>query len=236
MLPQTRLIRESLIKKPLGRQIELLRDAYAGLEGYCVACGPSATSIYSHKHKQLAKDRVTFTIKQAISILPDCDFHLFNIIHLDKWSYSSQHPITVSTYNSRIHPTSDIEIEAKITRWLSQSCEWNEWTFDKTLTRPWGPGILMELGIYLWKHIGLKKVYIIGWDLGPVLDNNTIGHFYGSTKTKMEKGELQSLIEGSQSMYEWLRSVDVELVLVSDRSLLSKSIPRCYDPFFKLHC
>jgi hypothetical protein len=47
--------------------------------------------------------------------------------------------------------------------------------------RPWGPGIVYELAIYLAVHLGVGELGFVGWDIGNPGGNNV--HFYDDDRS-----------------------------------------------------
>jgi len=60
---------------------------------------------------------------------------------------------------------------------LAASLKYEKYLLTRSLNRPFGPGIMHELGIYLPLLLGCKEINIIGWDLGEP-NNNEIKRFY----------------------------------------------------------
>jgi hypothetical protein len=210
-----------------------LEGRHAGKEGYCVSCGPSAGALSPQQHAQLSRGRVVVAVKQAIKLVPHANFHLYNMSHAEKWNYQGHRPTTMSLrFTPHKHIPADIETTMRLAnytrdKWLVRTQDWDKWTFDKTEERAWGPGIMLELGIYLFVHLGLTTVYVSGWDCTRSY-NQVMPHFYGQHPKAqvVDQEEIDALIEGSRGMYQWMLSRGCQLVLVSNQSELWPGIPR----------
>ena len=57
--------------------------------------------------------------------------------------------------------------------------DYSKWNLDKEYERPWGIGIMFEIGLHLPIHLGCKRLLIIGFDM------NSKGkyHFYRNDNT-----------------------------------------------------
>jgi hypothetical protein len=107
---------------------------------------------------------------------------------------------------------------------LCENYEFERGTFDKMLERPCGPSITMETVIYMAVHLGVKNIYAIGWDTGT----NIGEHFYKDAThlTSNRNFEYEMVQNGSGPLYNWLKTRDINLHLVSEVSALSSEIPR----------
>lgn len=60
---------------------------------------------------------------------------------------------------------------------LSATEDYASNTIDKTgIMRPWGPGIILEMVLYVLMHMGIKDITTIGWDIAG--DGGTNQHYY----------------------------------------------------------
>ncbi|MCC5830659.1 MAG: hypothetical protein JJU36_14530 [Phycisphaeraceae bacterium] len=195
MDPQTEELRQRLREHPgnLEAQLRILHNAYAGQTLYILSCGPSlrdhAPALLRHK---LARELV-FTVKQAENHVPGvADFHLLNTCNSQKYLYPQRRPITVLERPIRglrvFGPRPDLVIpitkvsphmdrQAQLNARLVVTKDFDAWTFQRSILRPWGPSILLELGIYLALHLGVGRIVVVGWDLDDPA-RTAYTHFY----------------------------------------------------------
>lgn len=164
---------------------------------YLLACGPSASLYDTQALEQAMADGVVVAIKQAALLVPNIiDFHLNNVVNLQAVNYSRV-PIQVYQSDGRVdhlgalgiktHLTADILVyfdQARFTN--SQQLVFNhgmfdEYLFSKTLKRPWGPGIVFEIALYLAQHLAVSEVRVLGWDL-----TNDYHHFWEVRDKELE--------------------------------------------------
>jgi len=117
---------------------------------------------------------------------------------------------------------------------LAVTKDFDSYTLEKTKDRPWGPGMMYELGLYLTHHLGVRNVYTIGWDLEKPGETKST-HFYDSIKNQaslirvsdpMRPKEIEKNIAASQNFYEWLKSQGVNLYIASEGSHVHEDVPR----------
>jgi hypothetical protein len=102
---------------------------------------------------------------------------------------------------------------------------------ENQLTRPCGPGIMMETVLYTAIHLGVSRITAIGWDINNAKKLEDHKHFYGETKSLYNRGdildwEVEANQKASEHFYKWLQEKDIELVLASNKSSLYNGIPR----------
>src|SRR5690606_5268941 len=85
------------------------------------------------------------------------------------------------TPNSRPDLMFDVPEPSNLEKRLATTYKWDDFRFDHDLSRPWGPGVMYELVIYMWIHFGIKEVTVMGWDLGE-LDSKKMDHFFDQEK------------------------------------------------------
>jgi len=245
---KTRQLKQILNKtESINEKFKIMNNYYQDEECYIISCGPSLNNYPQNLIKNIAGKAVVITIKQAFDVYADItDFHVLNwcnyqlstynnniisIYMSEKDSISKYHDITLSLdpiyYINRIRNTTN-----KIPP-LSKSCRFNDYLFEKRIKRPEGPGIMYEIPIYLAIHLGCKKITILGWDLNYKLpqsihDNS---HFYGTnphTNKHIIKiiNENDYIIASTPILYKWLKSLNIDLFIISNQSKVNNIIPR----------
>lgn len=214
------------------RRNAYLQDAYKGETAYIVSCGPSMDIVWSDKLKGFLADKLVISIKQAQELAPDIsDFHLYNEVRMKQYKYHND-TVRISASQYMIDYPSHIHYPIREYKWDSAIFVTNDYensTLEKSYERPWGIGIMFEVGLFLPIHLGCRRVVIMGFDM------NCEGkfHFYDSDKGsdsayyKVDKEEFPYAIESAGRYAEWAASMGVEVKLYSPLSELP--IPRLND-------
>jgi len=120
----------------------------------------------------------------------------------------------------------------KITDTLAVKKDFDNWTFDKTIHRPWGPGMMYEVVFYMLEHMGVSKIYTVGWDLEEP-GTTSSNHYYKDAEhdiirkaEPMSKKEIELNIETSREFCEWLKQKDIDLFIATEKSFVHKEVPR----------
>ena len=152
-------------------------------------------------------------------------------------------PIVVASSNydlgQRWHPYQKHDLFFKIpirteinNEFVTLTKKFDDFLFSNSLTRPCGPGIMLETVLFLTVHLGVKRIIGLGWDLtNDNVNEDTYQHFYGNTKDLFNRGdvldwEIQAGRESSKDVFYWLQKHGIELQLVSDISTLYEGIER----------
>ena len=227
------------------KKLELLKNKYEGQECYILTCGPSLNSYNPNFLKEKLKDKLVIAVKQAYNFCPDVvDFHLFNSNNFETYRYKENRPFVITTAAepevAMIHNIWTNKQENDLfcfipndrdkNQQLSRTLEFEKFLFDNSVDRPWGPGMMTEIVIYLAVHLGVKEINTIGWDLekpGTMKSN----HFYKNRQVvrpadSMPRDEIELNIEMSKHLYQWLKEKGIELYVASEESYLHNTIPR----------
>lgn len=183
--------------KTLDEKIALLEGSYKGEECFIITAGPSLNSIDTKKLYEKLKNKLVICVKQSFELFNEIsDFHLINPYNYKDYNYNNNNTIKVyvkpkgeSFFTPNL--TSDIELDI-VSDYSRENClcnknNYEEYTFENNFNRPYGPGIIHEVGIYLPILLGVKKITFISWDLGSI-KNDQIKRFYtkGIIKAKLE--------------------------------------------------
>lgn len=162
--------------------------------------GPSLSDLDIEELDRLPEDIIVIAVKQAYYKCPGLiNVHLINDDNYEVYNYELSNPkpliIKISSASKfRPTPNSREDIKFNILKESSNHEKSLVATRDfcsglidsATLERPWGPGIMYEIGIYFPIFLGIKDIYIAGWDLGSP-HSNVIKRFYE------KRGIFQSL-------------------------------------------
>ena len=246
--------------------LNVLRDAYKGQRGWLLTCGPSIKDHDPQVLQDRIRDDVVISVKQTLDLIGGCaDFHLLNSWNIQPYNYSSNAPVVLMERGPHDPEVPDIEWDmcfpvtgvdpstprdVRLANRLAQRCNFDDYLFDTTLDRPWGPGVVYELGIYLAVHLGLSELIAVGWDIGQ-RNTSKMEHFYDSEKPQVltkargffrhskkkedeslynqpgyYQAEVDVIADSTGACARWLESKGVSLKIVSDRSLVDSAVPR----------
>jgi len=185
MHKKTRLLKEKLrALKTTKEKIKVLKNSFKNEECYILTAGPSINEIEVEYLRNKLKDKLVISVKQTYNLIPELvDFHIINTDNYQVYSFSDNDPIKMKVSlinNSQKTPyyREDMSLFVDITKTIAREhslagmMDFNKHLLDETDLRPWGPGIMYELGIYLPVLLGCTKVYILGWDLGSKKTDN----------------------------------------------------------------
>ena len=222
----------------------LLKEVAKGKECVILTCGPSLNDFSDEELREKLEDKFVIAVKQAFHKVPDMvDMHVFNCNNYEKYDYSSHRPITVGCSSMPLgvvrqavwgqETTPDLfyrVVSEGYEKTLAKTGDFDSFTLDKTLTRPWGPGIMSEIVFHLVEHLGFSSVTTIGWDLEKPGDTRS-NHFYGdrdliNKAAPMEPTEAEDNINASLKISEWLGSRNIELFIGNSNSFVHSEVKR----------
>lgn len=238
----------------LQAQVDILKDSYKGDTAYILNCGPSLSQYSEDFLNEFLADKLTISVKQAYNTFDDVtDFHFFNCANLpmpicaplyQHYKYDENtRPIIVASSNydlgQRWHPCQKHDLYFKIpirteinNEFVTITKKFDDFLLSNSLTRPCGPGIMLETVLFLTVHLGVKNIVGLGWDLtNDKVNEDTYQHFYGNTQNLFNRGdvldwEIEAGRESSKEVYYWLKELGINLQLVSDISTLYDGIER----------
>lgn len=204
-----------------------LRGAYAGKVAFILTCGPSLEEVWSNELKDALSDKLVIAVKQAQQLAPEIvDLHLYNEVRMQDYSYAKSPTVRLSVsqfmpdHPSHIHyPISEYKYE----RSLFVTDEYEKWDLTNGVERPWGVGIMFELGLHLPLYLGCRAAVIIGFDM----NNRGKYHFYDQTQQadskhyKVDPEEFGYARRSTTFYTEWAHSKGLEVVLYSPLSDLN---------------
>lgn len=219
------LLREIRLKSSIPEKVECMHNVYQGQTAFILSCGPStkelADSIDMH---ELFKDKLLLSVKQA-SMLAPCDFLLYNHVRNDVCVRLDDDTILVGSTDATRNKWHTQLLSVCPDVWfgingdqpqLVQSWDWESADFNNAdpFLRPWGPGIVLDVGVWLALHLGCARIVIIGWDM-----TDEYVHFYedesnieGDEAGKIEQ-ETQDTRNAMDKFWKWfLFKRDIEIV------------------------
>jgi hypothetical protein len=192
--------------------VKFLKDKFKGEECYILTAGPSIKDYSSEYLKKKLKNKLVISVKQTYDLVDDIvDFHLLNPFNYRVYDYKKNNPIVVMvnllTF-PKFTPNSKEDLRFFIDRRksnkknsLAYNKNFDDYLLDNNLIRPFGPGIMYEIGIYLAVHLGVSSINVLGWDLGE-LKSNEIKRFY-ENKGLLKKTE-KKVINISPFLYNMI--------------------------------
>ncbi|TKX79401.1 hypothetical protein EXE53_16020 [Halorubrum sp. SD626R] len=202
-----------------------LHEKYEGETAYILTCGPSIDEVWNEELREFLKDKLVLAVKQTHDLAPEIvDFHLYNEVRHRAYDYPSE---TIRVSVSEFMPEFPSHIHYPI-----QTYEWDEtvfvtdeyepWRLDNSYERPWGIGIMFEIGLFLPVHFGCDKILIMGFDM------NKEGkyHFYDESKDEdsdsygVDEEEFYYAQRTIPALMEWINKNEVTVRNYSPKTAL----------------
>ncbi|MFA9476785.1 hypothetical protein ACERK3_00625 [Phycisphaerales bacterium AB-hyl4] len=171
--------------------LDVLHNAYEGEECWVFTCGPSLNDVSAEDISRVLQGRLGIAVKQAMFKAPEADFHVFNRWHHQKYPKRGDDCIGVELkapkdpviygqspdvrFEMEVDPS--LKTDERLQRSLAATSEFERYTLEQTQIRPWGPGIMYEVVMFLAVHLGVRRIVCIGWDLGSA-KAASLEHFY----------------------------------------------------------
>ena len=115
---------------------------------------------------------------------------------------------------------------------LASKKDFDNWTLEKILKRPWGPGIMYEVVFYFAEHLGVSKIYTVGWDFEKPGTQKS-RHYYNKRENniirpadEMNTNELSTKVEASKALHAWLKTKEIDLFVATENSYVHEGVPR----------
>lgn len=184
---------------PLSEKFERLASAYEGEKMFILGCGPSLAEYTPAQLDELLTGKLVVALKQALDYVPtQGDYLVLNSWNFRKYSFGDIRPVVIRESGKNDPPVYlEGDIELQIPRpssrddQLALSKRFDDYLFSKTLERPWGPGVLYEVGFFLAEHLKVSEVVTLGWDVG-VRNTPQMPHFYDTTSPEVVRIIRQS--------------------------------------------
>lgn len=161
-------------------KIKELKEKFEGKDCLIITAGPSLENTCKKRLKELAERKVVIAVKQAYYFVPEIvDIHVINDNNYECYDYKkAKRNLKIILLKSpsilSFTPKSNAYIKFIIKK---ESCSWEKSLVHKnnfedyeicenSLERPWGPGIMYEICIYLPVFFNSNNVIFVSWDLG----------------------------------------------------------------------
>ena len=231
------LLRDIRRESTLRHRTAVLHNKYEGETAFVFSCGPSLSDVWSDKVLAGLDGRFTVAVKAAYKKVRELqpDMYWFNPIRIPKLDCPCN-PDTIRVSSS--NPTNPHNLDL-----FHHGCDLfyplDVTTPDRTLLathafdtavlpppgnlvplRPWGAGILLDMGLFILMYMGFKRIIVVGWDMGK----ESYTHFYDQ-ENLIDSESIRVESEYSQRaapvLVSWMAKKGVELRLCSPQSVLS---------------
>jgi len=215
-------------------QIDMLAGRTAGLDVVILSCGPSLSDYPPAELRRLLSGRCVVAVKQAYDVVPEAvDFQILNTWNSQKYDYSRRRPFIIregAAGDPPVFGPADLTLLVERPRALSEQLarkrNFADFRFDVTLTRPWGPGVLYEIGFYLAQHLGARRIVTLGWDVG-VKSSSVMPHFYD--RPDRHKTEILAEASRLRTQEERNRFLHDNGVLYNKPRIVPDEVETCID-------
>ncbi len=207
------------------RRWRRFKNAYCGETAYILSCGPSIDEIWNKALKRFLRNRLVISIKQTYDLAPEImDFHLYNEIRMRSYRYN---PNTIRVSCSQFDAAYPSHLHFPIRRYRYDNAvfatnEYAKWDLDFSYERPWGVGIMFELGLFFPVYLGCSRIVIMGFDMNA----NGKYHFYDdapeqdSVAYHVDREEFEYARSSIPHYLKWAKGKGVEVRLYSPLSAL----------------
>jgi len=217
------------------RKTDILHNQFYGETAYVFSCGPSFSDVWTSRVRDALLGKFTVAVKSTISKLQSVvpDMYWYNPVRIANL-VGNIHPDTLRIASSNRTNRHNIDVAAHgcdilyalqlngPENTLMATQRFDDGKFpaagEKIPDRPWGPGVLLDGGLFLLQHMGFKRIIVVGWDMGEQYT-----HFY-SDKDLMGQESIQVERDyckaGAPALEKWFAKQGVTLQLCSPRSEL----------------
>lgn len=232
--------------------LERFKEINADKEVVIFTCGPSLGKFNKQKMLNFCKDKVIFTVKQAFHKYGEIsNYHFFNdnnflpynteAIKIAssgnlEWArkYIWKEQFKIDLFFRIVNATGDVNQS------ISGTLDFQKMLLSSQKERVWGPGIMYETVLPFALYTGTKKIYVNGWDY-TTTEEGTLKHYYDEKKAEkilintgnkigeMANKEKEVFLKSTDSMYDFLKTLGVELKIISNCSELSNKFERILD-------
>lgn len=235
--------------------IKIYKDLHKNQDCVILTCGPSLNEYNKDKILNFIKNKIVICIKETIIEFKDqCHFFFSNNNRHRQYEFNSNtkkiytcHPWcfdkTNECYTDHLINNYDLILVEDINfhtenKQLLKVKNFDDFSFDKNIKRPWGPGILYETVFYFLNYMGIKNIFTIGWDLIDCENKTALTHYfdnftdnnYNSSKRYNSninfRNEFILINMNIIYFYNYLKSKNTNLFVVGKKSFVCKDIPR----------
>lgn len=208
------LVKDIAAAKTTDDKLHALKGKAPGDTCVILACGPSLTEYPPEDLTKLCQNTTVLAVKQAFQYVPEvCDFLLLNTWNYQKYDFSQRRPVILyekGPADPVVYGEHDITFNLPqandLSQQLARSKRYDDYTFEASVNRPWGPGVLYEIGFYLAHYMGFKSIVTLGWDVGAK-STSVMPHFYDRpsphrTRTLAKSRWIRSIAERNKFLHE----------------------------------
>ena len=231
--------------------LEKYKNCHLEKSAVILTCGPSLSEFDKEKMVNFCKDKIVFTIKQAIKKYPNIsNYHFFNDNNFCKYDTPAvkiASAIDPAAAKKAIWRNQNIDFAFRISSktWkINDSISYNN-DFSRMMiqenetSRHWGPGIMYETVLPFVIYTGIKKIYINGWDYTTV--DGKLKHYYDENRAKkhlintgkdigtMSLGEEKYFLRSTDYLFDFLKERGIEIIIMSKCSRISDKFERIYE-------
>lgn len=184
----------------LDEQIRILAKRFEGSTCVVATAGPSLREVPPEPLRQALHGVPTIVVKQAIDVIQDqADFHSWNSFNVAKFGKGAPETIRclVKEPTGRMIQWNQSDIrfplvanDANLRDSLAVRRNFDDYLLEHVALRPFGPGIMYELVLYLAVHLGVKEIITIGWDIASAEPAGHYTHFYDLDDARSHGSQL----------------------------------------------
>lgn len=195
---------------------------------FILTCGPSLELVAKEPGlAKLLRDNFVISIKQAFNEFKyETDIHIVNDIRYTKYDYTEARPIIMSV--GRILPKMKYDVNFPIADYSYETSvfvtnSYAEASLNRmSYVRPWGIGVMYELGLFLPEILNCEKLVIIGFDM----NKNGKYHYYDNSndenfaKYSVDPEEFDYNQATIPELERWYEELGIQAALFSPLSAL----------------
>lgn len=180
------LAREVRAARTFAEQVERMQGVYRGSTAVIASCGPSLGALPAADLREALRGVPCFAVKQAVDVVGDqTDMHCWNAFNVRRFGRPSRQTVRcivqeptgrVPQWNRFDVAFPQVDGKGDLGRSVAATRNFDQYLLADGRPRPFGPGIMFELVLYLVVHTGVSEVLTIGWDIASPTGGNT--HFY----------------------------------------------------------
>lgn len=213
---------------------------------YLLSAGPSVAAFPDGRLAHRLADELVICVKQSYTTakLRDvADFHVINAENLPVAGYDyellgDQTIVATSTPDLPLPPDVHRDIELPVVNCgdfgacVAVRGNYDDWLLADRLERPWGPGIMHEVGFFWAVHLGVSRIVTLGFDM--VGSRHCYDHAELSDRFKfidcgveLGRRSRQAIVDSIPGVLAWLngRGIEWQYVKTSEPTVLEGIVP-----------
>jgi len=216
----------------------VLHNCYHDEVAFVFSCGPSLTKVFNDNVAHYLRNRLVVSVKSAYNLVGSMtDLYLMNPVRVPVLTEPfSTHTIKVCSSHLWHDNMLDMLCQGCDVFYPIAGCpldqsmvaQGTEHAFDRAAfpkpgcvvpPRPWGPGVLLDVGLFLLVHMGVRRIIVVGWDMG----DKVYTHYDNAHNMFNEEGialETEMAKKATRALVQWMKNRGVALQLCSPLSVL----------------